>query len=134
MDVREATGYVAHASLGLYWLWVVSGTAPQLRRSSRDRTVRLRILLIKTAAVVVTSLVVGVIHFWATQWWQAVAALVVGMAVGVALRRAYRRLVAAPRHRATLVARARKGSTHKRGDQEVPRRSHSSAAARSSSS
>ncbi len=134
MDIRELTGYVAHALLGLYWLWVVSSTAPQLRRGSRDHGLRVRVFLIKTAAVVVTSLVVGVIHFWATQWWQVIAALVVAIVSGVVLRRAYRRLVAAPRHRATLAQRARKTVRVPSGDQEVSRRSHAAVAPRSSAS
>lgn len=128
MDIREVTGYIAHALLGLYWLWVVSSTAPQMRRNTRDRGLRLRILLIKTAAVVLTSLVVGVIHFWATQWWHVIAAVAVAIVLAVVLRKAYRRLVAAPRHRATLAQRTRKA--WRRDEHEPPRRSHSVGAAR----
>ncbi|OJY45212.1 hypothetical protein [Pseudonocardia sp. 73-21] len=132
MDIRAVTGYIAHALLGLYWLWVVSSTAPQLRRTMRCRGLRIRIFLIKTAAVVSTSLVVGVIHFWATAWWQVIVAVAVAIVLAVLLRRAYRRLVAAPRHRATLVQRTRKAWKH--DDHEVPRRSHSVTAVRNSPS
>ena len=132
MNIRAVTGYIAHALLGLYWLWVISSTAPQLRRGCRDRGLRVRILLIKTAAVGLTSLVVGVIHFWATAWWQIVAALGAAIVLAVLLRKAYRRLVAAPRHRATLAQRTRKA--WRRDDHEAPRRSHSVAAVRSSTS
>ncbi len=132
MNIRQLTGYIAHALLGLYWLWVVSSTAPQMRRNTRDRALRLRILLIKTAAVVLTSLVVGVIHFWATQWWQVIAAVGAAIVLAVVLRKAYRRLVAAPRHRATLAQRTRKA--WRRDDHDVPRRSHSVEAARSTAS
>jgi hypothetical protein len=107
MGIRQITGYIAHILLALYWLWMISSTAPQLRRSSRDRGLRVRIVLVKTAAIVLTALVVGVIHFWATQWWQVVGAPVVAGLAGLLLRRAYRTLVAAPRHRATLTQRAR---------------------------
>ena len=82
MPVREATGYVAHALLGVYFLWVLSSTAPQLRRSRRDRGLRIRILLVKTAAVVVAALLVGVIHFWATAWWQVIVAVGLAAVIG----------------------------------------------------
>lgn len=126
MDIRAVTGYIAHAVLGLYWLWVASSTAPQLRRTMRCRGLRVRILLIKTAAVVVTALVVGVIHFWATAWWQIVAAVGVAVIPGVLLRRAHRKLVAAPRHRASLAQRTR--TAWRRESHETPRRSHAAAA------
>lgn len=126
MDIRAVTGYVAHAVLGLYWLWVVSCTAPQLRRTMRCRGLRIRILLIKTAAVVLTALVVGVIHFWATAWWQIVAAVGVAVVLGFLLRRAYRKLAAAPRHRASLAQRTRMVWRHE--GHGTPRRSHSAAA------
>ena len=108
MGIREITGYIAHVLLVGYWLWVVHGTAPQLRRGSRDRRVRGRVLLIKTAAVVLSAVVVGVIHFWATAWWQVIAAVLLAAGIGLLLRRAYRRLVALPRHRATFTRRGRR--------------------------
>lgn len=107
MGLREVTGYIAHVLLAVYWLWVVATTVPQLRRSSRDVQVRARVLLIKTAAVVLTALLVGVIHFWATQWWQVVVAVPVAAGLGVLLHRAYRRVVVPPRHRRTLTRRGR---------------------------
>jgi CHASE2 domain-containing sensor protein len=107
-DARAITGYIAHVLLGLYWIWMVSSTAPQLRRSSRDRQARLHILLIKTAAIALTTLVVGVIHFWATHWWHVIVAVIVAAGLGILLRRAYRRIVATPRHRLTLTQRARR--------------------------
>jgi hypothetical protein len=61
LGIREITGYVAHLLLVGYWLWVVFSAAPQLRRGSRDRRVRMEVLLIKTAGFVLTGLVVGVI-------------------------------------------------------------------------
>ncbi len=73
MGIREITGYIAHVLLAGYWLWVILSTAPQLRRGARDQRVRTQVLLIKTAAVVLTALLVGVIHFWATHWWQVIA-------------------------------------------------------------
>lgn len=113
MGIREITGYIAHVLLGIYLVWTISRTAPQLRRSSRDRGVRLRILLIKTAAVAVGAVVVGVIHFWATQWWHVIVAVVAAVLIGVVLNRAYRRHVAIPRHRLTLMART--ATTGRRG-------------------
>jgi hypothetical protein len=118
MGLRQITGYIAHALLGAYWLWVITRTAPRLRRGARDRTLRLRVALIKTAAVAVTALVVGVIHFWATEWWHVVVAVLVASVLGLQLHRIYRGLVAAPRHRLTLVRRTR-GVERVRG----PRRS-----------
>ncbi|MFC4944034.1 hypothetical protein [Pseudonocardia sp. GCM10023141] len=112
MDLRQITGLIAHVLLGLYWLWVISSSAPQLRRGARDRPRRLRILMIKTAGVAVTALAVGVIHFWATEWWHVIAALVIAVALGLLLHRAYRTQVAAPRHRRTLTQRARRFESH----------------------
>jgi hypothetical protein len=106
MNIRQITGYIAHALLAAYWLWTASSTAPQLRRSSRDRRRRLHILLVKTAAIVLSALLVGVIHFWATAWWQVFVAVPVGAVVGVWLRRIYRGLVALPQHRLSLAQRA----------------------------
>ncbi|MDT7657251.1 MAG: hypothetical protein QOF38_1966 [Pseudonocardiales bacterium] len=114
MGLRQITGYIAHLLLGVYWLWVISRTAPQLRRGVRDRMVRLRVALIKTAALAVTALVVGVIHFWATEWWHVVLAVLCAIVLGLVLHRSYRALVAAPRHRLTLVQRAR-GAERVRG-------------------
>ncbi|GAA1842788.1 hypothetical protein GCM10009836_22700 [Pseudonocardia ailaonensis] len=105
--LREVTGYVAHGVLLAWWLWIVLSTAPQLRRGIRDRRVRLRVLVIKSLALVLTALVVGVIHFWATDWWQVVAAVVLAAGAGYVLHRAYRRLVTPPRHRLTLARRIR---------------------------
>ena len=42
MGLRAFTGYVAHAALLTYWLWVVASTAPELRKGNRDRRVRER--------------------------------------------------------------------------------------------
>ena len=107
LDIREITGYVAHLLLVGYWLWVVFSAAPQLRRGSRDRRVRMEVLLIKTAGLVLTGLVVGVIHFWATEWWHVVVAVLGAAGLGMLLTRAYRRRVALPKHRLTLTHRAR---------------------------
>jgi len=108
VGIREITGYIATFLLAGYWLWVILSTAPQLRRGSRDQRVRGQVLLIKTMAVVLTALVVGVIHFWATAWWHVIVAVIVSAGLGVLLRRTYRRLVALPKHRATLTRRARR--------------------------
>jgi Na+-driven multidrug efflux pump len=107
LGIREITGYIAHLLLVGYWLWVVFSAAPQLRRGSRDRRVRMEVLLIKTAGFVLTGLVVGVIHFWATEWWHVVVAVLVAAGLGMLLTRAYRRRVALPKHRLTLTHRAR---------------------------
>lgn len=104
-DLRVVTGWIAHAILAAYWAWIVSSTAPQLRRGHRDRGLRTRILVLRTAGVALTAFVVGVIHFWATHPAEIVAALVVGGVVGTILRRQYRLLVAAPRHRLSLYGR-----------------------------
>jgi hypothetical protein len=108
MGVRAITGYIAHAVLLTYWLWVVASTAPQLRRGTRDRQVRGRVLLIKTAGFAVTAVVVGIVHYWATAWWQIGVALPVAVGLGLLLRREYRRTVAAPRHRLSLADRRRR--------------------------
>ena len=100
--------YIAHVLLAGYWLWIVLSATPQLRRGARDQQVRRRVLLIKTAAVGLTALVVGVIHFWATHWWHVLVVLPVAAGLGLLLRRAYRRLVAPPRHRRPLTQRARR--------------------------
>lgn len=106
MDLREVTGYVAHVLIAAYWLWVVVSTAPQMRKGTRDRGLRLRIAMLRTAVLVVLFLAVGVIHFWGTEWWHiAGAALGAGVLI-VLLRRAYRRLVAPAQHRLTLRRRA----------------------------
>jgi hypothetical protein len=107
MNLWVLTGYVAHAVLTAYWFWVVASTAPQLRRGTRDRRVRARVLLIKTAALALTALLVAIIHYWATAWWQVAVALPVAVGLGVLLRREYRRTVAAPRHRLTIARRAK---------------------------
>jgi hypothetical protein len=107
MGIREITGYIAHLLLAGYWLYVVLSTVPQLRRGTRNRRVRLDVLLIKTTGVLLSALVVGVIHFWATAWWQVVVAVVVAVGLGMLLRRAYRRVVAPPRHRRALTKRGR---------------------------
>jgi hypothetical protein len=123
MGFREITGYVAHVLLVTYWVWVLACTAPQLRKGARNKGVRLRILLIKTAALLLTAVLVGVIHYWATEWWQVVVALPIAGGLGVLLRRSYRRLVAAPRHRRTLTQRAR--TVHiRRVDNAPPAHSH----------
>jgi hypothetical protein len=106
MGIREVTGYIAHVLLAAYWVWVLGCTAPQLRRGARDKGLRLRILVVKSAGFLLTAALVGVIHYWATEWWQVIVALPVAGGLGVLLRRAYRRLVAAPRHRRTLTQRA----------------------------
>jgi hypothetical protein len=65
------------------------------------------VLWIKTAAVALTSLMVGLIHFWATHRWQVAVAAPVAIGLGITLHRAYRRLVAPPRHRRPLTPRGR---------------------------
>lgn len=114
MGLRAVTGYIAHAALLAYWLWVVAATAPQLRKGMRDRHTRVRVLFIKTAGFVLTAVVVGIIHYWATAWWQVIVTVPVAVALGVLLRRAYRRAVAAPRHRLTLSRRAKTLDLHRR--------------------
>ncbi|HEY0816624.1 MAG TPA: hypothetical protein VGE11_25370 [Pseudonocardia sp.] len=114
MGLRAVTGYIAHAALLAYWLWVVAATAPQLRKGTRDRHTRVRVLFIKTAGFVLTAVVVGIIHYWATAWWQVIVTVPVAVALGVLLRRAYRRAVAAPRHRLTLSRRAKTLDLHRR--------------------
>lgn len=132
MGIRQVTGYIAHFLLGLYWIWIISSTAPQLRRNIRDRQARLRILMIKTAGIVLTAVVVGIIHFWATEWWHVILAVLVAAPTGLYLNKVYRRLVAAPRHRITLGRRARRfrrrfrgppnpvTDAHRRGPQHHP--------------
>jgi hypothetical protein len=107
MSIRAVTGYIAHVALVAYWAWVVASTAPQLRKGTRDRRVRARALAIKTAGFLLTALVVAVIHYWATEWWQVVVTVPVAAGLGVLLHREYRRTVAAPRHRLPLARRAR---------------------------
>lgn len=107
LGLREITGYIAHAVLLVYWLWICSTTAPQLRKGCRDRGVRLRVLTIKTAAFLLTAVVVGVIHYWATHLWHVALCLPIAAALGYLLHREYRRTVAAPRHRLPLARRAR---------------------------
>jgi len=114
LGLREITGYIAHAALFGYWLWVVSTTAPQLRKGCRDRRVRLRVFAIKTAALVLTAIVVGVIHYWATHLWHVAVCLPIAAGLGFLLHRAYRRTVAAPRHRLPLARRARLLGTRRR--------------------
>jgi len=114
MGLRAVTGYIAHAALLAYWLWVIASTAPQLRKGTRDRHTRVRVLLIKTAGFALTAVVVGVIHYWATAWWQVIVTVPVAVALAVLLRRAYRRAVAAPRHRLTLSRRAKTLDLHRR--------------------
>ena len=100
MGIREITGYIAHVLLAGYWLWVILSTAPQLRRGARDQRVRTQVLLIKTAAVGLTA-AGGRRHPLLGH------ALVAGgrwrcrsrPGSGWLLHRAYRRLVALPRHR-----------------------------------
>jgi len=104
-DMRMVTGWIAHGILAGYWLWIISSTAPQLRRGCRDRGRCTRILALRTAGIVLTVLVVGVIHFWATSPAEVLVALAIGGVVGTLLRRDYRRLVAAPRHRLTISGR-----------------------------
>jgi hypothetical protein len=107
MGIRAVTGYIAHVALVAYWAWVVASTAPQLRKGTRDRRVRARALAIKSAGFVLTAVVVGIIHYWATAWWQVIVAVPVAAGLGVLLHREYRRTVAAPRHRLPLARRAR---------------------------
>ena len=114
MGLREGTGYVAHAVLLGYWLWVVAATAPQLRKGTRGQSVRMRVLVIKTAGFALTAVVVGIVHYWATAWWQVALALPPAAVLGVLLHRSYRRAVAAPRHRLTLTRRAKTLDLHRR--------------------
>ena len=104
-DVRAVTGWIAYAVLLTYWVWIISATAPQLRRSRRDRDLRTRILVLRTAGIVLTSFVVAVIHFWSRHPAEIVAAVGIGGVLGTVLRREYRLLVAAPRHRLNLYGR-----------------------------
>ena len=108
MDLRRVTGYLAHTLLALHWLWVLTRTAPVLRRGCRDRPLRLRLTLLRTAALGWTALFVATVHFWATSWWHVVVALPVALAGGAGLQRVYRRLVAPPRHRVALSRRVRR--------------------------
>jgi len=101
-DVRMVTGWIAYAALAGYWVWIMSSTAPQLRRGHRDRGRCTRLLALRTGGVALTAFVVGMIHFWATSPVEILAALGIGAVVGTLLRRPYRRLVAAPRHRLDL--------------------------------
>jgi hypothetical protein len=94
-------------ALVAYWVWVVASTAPQLRKGTRDRRVRARVLAIKSTGFLLTAAVVGIIHYWATAWWQVIVTLPIAVVLGVLLRREYRRAVAAPRHRLTLTRQAR---------------------------
>ena len=107
MGIRAVTGYIAHVALVGYWAWVVASTAPRLRKGTRDRRVRARALVIKSAGFLLTAAVVGIIHYWATAWWQVVVAVPVAAGLGVLLHREYRRTVAAPRHRLPLTRRVR---------------------------
>ena len=107
MGIRAVTGYIAHVALVAYWVWVVASTAPQLRKGNRDRRVRVRVLAIKSTGLLLTAVVVGIIHYWATAWWQVIVTLPIAAVLGVLLRREYRRTVAAPRHRLPLTRRAR---------------------------
>lgn len=106
MGLRAVTGYIAHLIIVLYWVWVIASTAPQLRRGVRDRGLRVRIALLRTALLVVLFLAVGVIHFWGEEWWHIVGAVVGAAVLGLLLHRATRRLVAPPRHRISLRKRA----------------------------
>jgi hypothetical protein len=105
VGLRAVTGCIAHAALLGYWLWVVASTAPQLRKGTRDRQVRARVLILKTAGLALTALVVGIVHYWATAWWQVVVAVPIAALMGWQLRQAFHRTVAAPRHRLTLARR-----------------------------
>jgi hypothetical protein len=118
MGFREITGYCAHVLLAAYWLWVLACTAPQLRKGARNKGLRLRILLVKSAGLLLTAALVGVIHYWATAWWQVAVALPIATVLGVLLRRSYRRLVAAPRHLRTLSQRAK--TVHIRRPDDTP--------------
>lgn len=111
MGPREVTGYIAHVLLAAYWLWVLVSTTPQLRKGTRDRGVRLRSALLRTAVLMVLFVAVGVIHYWGTEWWHIAGAIVGSGVLVLLLRRAYRRLVAPAQHRITLRQRAlgRKG-------------------------
>jgi hypothetical protein len=132
MGIREITGYIAHVLLAAYWVWVVACTAPQMRKGARDKGLKIRILLVKTAAFLLTAVLVGVIHYWATAWWQVAVAIPVAGVLGVLLRRAYRRLVAAPKHLRTLGQRAR--TVHiRRPDDTPPAHSHRPVPSRESS-
>jgi hypothetical protein len=88
-------------------VYVVSSTTPQLRKASRDRALAIRVALVRTAGIALTALLVGVIHFWAAEVWHVIVAVVVAVAIATPLRRSYRTMVAAPRHRLTLGKRAR---------------------------
>ena len=104
-DLRAITGWIAYAVLICYWAWILSSTSPQMRRGHRDRGRCARILALRTAGIGLTAFVVGMIHFWAVNPVEIVAALGIGGVAGTVLRREYRRLVAAPRHRLNLYRR-----------------------------
>lgn len=108
MDLRRVTGYIALAVLAGYLLWVLSRTAPELRKGARDRGVRARVLLVKIAALALAALFVGTVHFWAVAWWQVAVAVPVTLTGALVLRRMHRRLVAPPRHRVALAQRVRR--------------------------
>jgi sensor c-di-GMP phosphodiesterase-like protein len=57
---------------------------------------------------------VAIIHYWATAVWHVAVSLPLAVVLGVLLRRAYRRTVAAPRHRLTIARRARTFDLHRR--------------------
>ncbi|WP_224390763.1 hypothetical protein [Pseudonocardia sp. ICBG1293] len=108
MDLRRVTGYLALGVLALYWLWVLTRTAPVLRHGCRDRRLRVRLALVRTAAAGGTALFVATVHFWATSWWHVAAALPVALTGAAGLVRVHRRLVAPPRHRVALAQRVRR--------------------------
>lgn len=96
--IRQVTGYLAVAGIALYWLFLLTGRAPQIRRGTRSRSLAAKVLLVETTAAVATVLVVVEIHFMATELWQVLAVVAFIIPTNWLLRRIYRRLVAAPRH------------------------------------
>ncbi|OLL71395.1 hypothetical protein Ae168Ps1_5898 [Pseudonocardia sp. Ae168_Ps1] len=108
MDLRRVTGYIALGLLALYLLWLLSRTAPELRKSTRGRHLRAQVLAVRLCAVALAGLFVGLVHFWATAWWQVIVAVPVTFALATGLRRIHRKLVALPRHRVPLAQRVRR--------------------------
>jgi hypothetical protein len=66
------------------------------------------VLAVRLCAVTLAGLFVGLVHFWATAWWQAIVAVPVTLALATGLRRIHRKLVALPRHRVPLAQRVRR--------------------------
>ena len=97
--IRRITGYIALAVIALYWLWLLTSTAPQLRRRHRDGVLRTKIRAVQTLGFVTAAAVVIEIHFLATSIWQVLLVLVLALVLARLLRQKYLELVPPPRHR-----------------------------------